>query len=371
MFRRVTAGYAAAALALVLVVGGGGGASAHAEPQRIGFPYPFSKEHAPGDRYMGLRLNGVLKLEPVSREGGTLAGISALAWDDDEQRLYALSDNGVLFHLSLGFDDHTLTGAWLEAVYPLRDGRGRELRGRMADSESLVALNARNGVRGDTQLAMSFERAHRIARYTPQGTLVGGVALPGVLRDPSRYQSSNRSLESLALHPELGYLTAPELPFKDVTDGHVELHAVERRRFWRYPLAPEPNAGLTAMEALPDGSLLTLERGYGELSVPVITTLRRVRELPATTGALLQVDTVARFSTGEGWSLDNFEGLTLQRGNRILVVSDDNGRGFQVTLLAAFELLDRHAAGAGPDRPGTPGRDLTGFRETRAVNRIK
>ena len=85
---------------------------------------------------------------------------------------------------------------------------------------------------------------------------------------------------------------------------------------------------------------VTLERGYGIFFVPVITTLRRVRALPPNPGAELAVETVARFSTGDGWALDNFEGLTVQSGKRILMVSDDNGRGFQVTLLAAFEMLD-------------------------------
>jgi hypothetical protein len=85
--------------------------------------------------------------------------------------------------------------------------------------------------------------------------------------------------------------------------------------------------------------------------VPVITTLRRIRVLPARDGAVLDAETVARFSTGQGWALDNFEGLTRQIGSRILLVSDDNARAFQSTLLAAFELLDTDSsAPAAADR---------------------
>ena len=60
-----------------------------------------------------------------------------------------------------------------------------------------------------------------------------------------------------------------------------------------------------------------------DVFIPFITTLRRVRQFPAEDGAPLEVETVARFNTGQGWSLDNFEGLTQQRGRRILMVSDD------------------------------------------------
>ena len=120
----------------------------------------------------------------------------------------------------------------------------------------------------------------------------------------------------------------------------MEFYALGSGRHWRYPLADEPNAGLTDAVALPDGSLLTLERGYGVFFVPIIINIRRIPRLPAVDGGSVSVHTVARFNSGQGWSLDNFEGLTHQRGDRILTVSDDNGRALQSTLLMAMRLLD-------------------------------
>jgi hypothetical protein len=318
----------------------------------IATPYPFSRDHQPGDTYMGVRLLGVLKLASVRVDGHLLTGLSALAWDDDEEILYALSDRGVLFHLWLRFDEQgLLADARALRAFALRDVRGKPLAGRRADSEGLVARNADNGVRGDSELLVSFERMPRVLRFTPAGEPVGALALPGPLRERANYRSANRMLESLAWHPRHGALSAPEQPFHDAADGQVPLHALGSRRHWRYPLAPEPNAGLTALEVLADGSLLTLERGYGVFFVPVITTLRRIRVLPARDGAVLDAETVARFSTGQGWALDNFEGLTRQIGSRILLVSDDNARAFQSTLLAAFELLDTDSsAPAAADR---------------------
>lgn len=328
------------ALALALALAALPAGAQHDAP-RIATPYPFSREQQPGDVHMGVRLLGVLKLDPVRVDGLLLGGLSALAWDRDEDLLYALSDRGALFHLALRFDrDGVLVDARALRAFALRDVRGKPLSGRWADSEGMSARRARNGVRADTELAVSFERVPRVLRFTTRGGPVGGIALPARLRDPAHYRSANRMLESLAWHPRLGLLSAPEQPFRGISDGHVELHALQHARHWRYPLAPEPNAGLTAIEVLDDGSVLTLERGYGVFFVPVITSLRRIRVLPERDGALLDVHTVARFSTGQGWALDNFEGLAVLPGNRIVLVSDDNARAFQSTLLAAFELID-------------------------------
>lgn len=325
-------------------------------PADAGFatPYPFSRDHQPGDTYMGVRLLGVLKLASVRVDGHLLTGLSALAWDDDEELLYALSDRGVLFHLSLRFDEQgLLADARALRAFALRDVRDQPLARRWSDSEGLVTRNGDNGVRGDSELLVSFERVPRVLRFTPAGAPVGALALPGPLRERANYSSDNRMLESLAWHPHHGALSAPEQPFHDAADGYVPLHALGSRRHWRYPLAPEPNAALTALEVLADGSLLSLERGYGVFFVPVITTLRRIRVLPARDGTVLEPATVARFSTGQGWALDNFEGLTRQIGARILLVSDDNARTFQSTLLAAFELLDTDSSA-----PEPPDREL-------------
>jgi len=294
---------------------------------------------------MGVRLEGVLKLTATEVNGHTLGGLSALAWDTDEQLLYALSDLGVIFHLlPRDDDDGYLADVRVIAAHPLRDDRGRPLAGLRADSEGLALRNADNGIAGDSELAVCFERRPRILRYSPHGQLLGAVALPARLRDQRAYRQDNRGLESLAWLPRYGYVTAPEQPFNDTDNNVVELHALDASTYWNYPLAAEPNAGLTDVLALPDGGLLTLERGYGLFFVPIITTVRRIHTLPALDGATLEPMTVVRFSTGHGWSLDNFEGLAYQGGGRVLMVSDDNTRALQSTLLVAFRLLDTDAS---------------------------
>ena len=317
--------------------------SSVATPQRISSPHSMSRDLRAGEIYMGVRLLGALKLDAIAIDGHLLGGLSALGWDNDEQLLYAVSDRGYVFHLRVEFDeDGLLHAVQALSAHVLRDARGRALQGRLADSEGLVVRDGNNGKPGDAQLVISFERRPRVIRFDPFGTMLGSEALPAELRDINNYSHSNRALESIAWHPKWHYLTAPEQPMRGASEAIVPLYALDPARHWRYPLAAEPNAGLTAIEVLDDGSILTLERGFGVFFIPVISTLRRIATLPEQTGALLAPQTIARFSSGEEWYLDNFEGLTHLGDGRILIVSDDNSSAFQSTLLAAFALLPAH-----------------------------
>jgi hypothetical protein len=309
-------------------------------PQRIASPMSLSDEVLAGETYMGVRLLGALKLDPVEVSGHLLGGLSALGWDNDEQLLYAVSDRGYVIHLSVEFDeDGLLHDVHARSAHALLDAHGRALKGRLADSEGLVVRYGNNGITGDAQLAISFERRPRIIRFDAFGKAIGSEALPATLRDIKNYARANRALESVAWHPKMHYLTAPEQPLRAANESIVPLYALDSGRHWRYPLAAEPNAGLTAIEVLDDGTILTLERGFGVFLVPVISTLRRIAALPAQNGALLAPQTIARFSSGQGWYLDNFEGLTHLGHGRLLMISDDNLKSLQSTLLVGFELL--------------------------------
>lgn len=299
-------------------------------------PYRLSPHVAPGESFEGIRLLGSVALTPVSLEGLTLGGLSGIAWDEDASRLYALSDNGALFHLRPAFDGGRLTRVTLLAAYALRDHRNRPLKGAYADAEALVAQYADNGKTGDTVLSVSFERHPRILQFTPEGRYLANLKLPADMRDRRRYADPNKALEALAWLPETGFLSGPERPLTDAEAGIVDLFALDGRR-WRYPLLGIPKASLVDLEALPGGDLLTLERGHGLMFVPIVIALRRTRLDFEKDGALLAVETLAVLDSSRGWSLDNFEGLTRHRGNRLFMVSDDNFNELQKTLLVYLE----------------------------------
>jgi len=292
---------------------------------------------------MGIRLLGSVALTPTTIAGLTLGGLSGLAWDEDESRLYALSDRGALFHLRPRFENGHLAGVRLLAAFALRDPRGRALAGRRADAEGLVVRHGDNGVSGDSRLAVSFERFPRIVLLRPDGRHVETLRLPAELTDAGRYASPNKALESLTWLPGPGFLTAPERPLEASGDGTVGIFALDGRR-WRYPLRTNPNASLVDMQALPDGGLVTLERGHGLMFLPMVISLRHTRITADKNNEdfgdkPLAVTNLAILDSSQGWSVDNFEGLTRHRAMRFFMVSDDNFNALQKTLLVYFELV--------------------------------
>ncbi len=299
-------------------------------------PYRLSPHAAPGETYMGIRLLGSVELTSTSIAGLPLGGLSSLAWDEDESRLYALSDRGGLFHLRPHFENGHLVRVEVLTAFALRNHHNRVLKGSRADAEGLVLRRANNGKSGDSLLAVSFERHPRIVLFRPDGRYVDNLRLPANLRDASRYADPNKALEALTWLPGPGFVTAPERPLTGAEDGTVSLFALDGRS-WRYPLLATPNASLVDMEALPDGSLMMLERGHGLMFLPMVISLRHTRTTAKNAGQRLPVTTLAVLDSSLGWSVDNFEGLAHHQDLKFFMVSDDNFNAWQKTLLVYFE----------------------------------
>jgi hypothetical protein len=297
---------------------------------------PLSRQVAVGDRYMGIRLLGALSLSRQPVNGFSPRGLSGLSWDEDSGLLYALSDEAKLFHLRPVFSADLLVNIEIVSAYALLDARGRALKQPWTDSEGLAIDKGANGKPGDSELIISFERRPRISRYTPTGKWLRDEPLPASLQNPNYYSESNKALEAVTLHDRWGLLTAPERSPRGTSAGYVPIIASDRA--WSYPLYGAPNSSLVAMEALPDGSLLTLERAFVSLFHPLLITLRHTHLAPQSTESLV-VEEVAVFDTSQGWIMDNFEGLTRHRGLRFFMISDDNRSSLQSTLLVYFELL--------------------------------
>jgi hypothetical protein len=323
-------------LALVL----GWPASGCAARQFEATPIALTDQVGPGDTYAGIRLLGALRLSDASIDGLRLCGLSGLAWDEDAGLLYAVSDQGALFHLRPEFDGQGfLNGLRPVAAYPLRAATGAPLRAPFDDAEGLALRKGENGISGDAELLVSFELKPRVVRYGPRGEWRGEEPLPAPLRDIRNYRDPNQALESVTLHPRWGVLTGTETPLRADPAGQVRIFT-RQGPFWNYPLGHAPNSALVAMEVLADGGLLTLERAFVTPLRPLVISLRRTEPLPAPgmNQTLLQVVNVAVFDSGRGWLLDNFEGLTRHRDQRFFMVSDDNCNTWQATLLVYFEL---------------------------------
>jgi hypothetical protein len=306
-------------------------------------PATFSLHHQVGDTYMGIRLQGTLKLASQEVNGLKVMGLSDLAWDEDEKILYAISDKGNLFHLHPVITNHVLTDVKVSAAYPLTKG---EKALNAADAEGLTLANGNNGIAGDSQLIISLESTPRIMRFTPTGEWLSNETLPPILRDVNNYAGTNKQLEAVTLHSYLGILTAPEWPLKQkdkeysLKGEHEHTLYTLNGKQWSFPAYPAPNSAIVALEALEDNSILVLERAYVSKLQPIIISLRQawVSTCSKCQGGV-ETKPIVAFNSHEGWLIDNFEGLTHHEGAYFFMVSDDNDSSLQRTLLNYFEIL--------------------------------
>ena len=298
-----------------------------------------------GDAYMGVRWLGAVRVGQGSSPV-PVTGLSDLAWDQDAGVLYAVSDQGLLFHLQPDFKSGYLTGVDVVAAFPLRNPGGAVLAADRRDAEGLALVD-----RGDqgSRLLVSFEGWPAVAEYTTQGYWRADHDLPAGLARAQDYSSPNSGLEALAVHPDLGILVGTERTPPGFAARQVPIASLGGR-VWHYPLAAPDQSALTAFEVLEDGSLLTLERAYVSPWVPLVISLRRTC-LDALGGGPLRVGEVAVFDAARKWRLDNFEGLTRHDGWRVLMVSDDNSNVLQATLLVYME-IDPRVSDCHPERGG-------------------
>jgi hypothetical protein len=302
-------------------------------------PHALSETIKPGDTLNAIRFLGMVEVPSVSVLGKTLSELSGLAFDEDENLLYAVSDKGTLFHLRPEFSSDYLTGLTLLAVYPLLDLKTQApLKGTSADSEGLEILNGRNGKTADAQLLVSFERAPRIVRYRPDGRPVEALALPEPLKNPKAYAQDNKMLESVCQDETLGVLTTPEAPLSGSPKHSSSIYSLSGER-WLIPL--DEGRNVTAIECLGQGRVLMLERDFGRIPWRSLSALKRAALNPGGSPyEPVAVETLVTLDVAKKHLVDNFEGMTHHRGNRFFLVSDNNRLPFQRTLLFYFEILE-------------------------------
>ncbi len=266
----------------------------------------------------------VIPTQPV--DGHAPSELSGLAWDADEQTLYAVSDRGILFAFALRVDK-----LHLQALKPLRATRLQAPPGQgTPNAEGLALANADNGTRGDTELIVAAENGPALLRYGPQGQPLGALELPAPLRDPDAYRSKNARLESVALDPRHGALTAPQRSLAALPPSLHRIYASDGRH---WDLTAGDRGAVKGLETLADGGLLVLERvGRGR---DIQAVLRRLDPASCGGGTACQSEPITLPGLAAG---DNYEGLARLDHGLFLIVSDDGGKGRLATRLVLFSL---------------------------------
>jgi hypothetical protein len=189
-------------------------------------------------------------LDKTTYDGTFVGNLSALAVDGDGS-LAALSDRSSLFSL----DARTLAP---KAVVPLADEKGAAL-----DSEGLA-------IEGDGTRLITSETEPSIRRYGTDGTILDRLPVPASLQvAPAGRATSNQTFEGLTLmNGGRTLLASMEYALSGDTAGIVRFQTW-RRHHGRFELAAQyayrtdaAFLGVPEVQALPDGRLLVLERGF-------------------------------------------------------------------------------------------------------------
>jgi len=265
---------------------------------------------------------------PALEPDGVVQELSGIGWDADAGLIYAVSDRGMLYHLRVTVADGRLIAAEAVASYGLADENGAPLA--VANAEDLAVLNGANGVAGDTELLIVLEDGPSAARFSPQGMRLAAVDLPPILRDKAAYASKNRGLESIAVDPGHGLITAPESPLAGQPEALHRLYAADGTT-WDFPAAQAGESRLKAIAMLDDGDLLVMERlkvAKGKQEA----RLRRVSLGACPPGGICAVEELA--IDGQPALPGNYEGMTALPDGRILMVTDQPAKDGTPTVLS-------------------------------------
>ncbi|MFI7503526.1 esterase-like activity of phytase family protein [Streptomyces sp. NPDC049687] len=284
-------------------------------------------------------------LDKTTYDGTFVGNFSALALDRDGS-LAALSDRSALF----GLDARTLAP---KSVVPLADENGAAL-----DSEGLV-------VDGDGTRLITSETEPSVRRYSADGRILDRLPVPpSLLVAPAGRATTNQTFEGLTLFPGGRTLLASmEYAISGDTAGIVRFQTWTRtkgapfRLAAQYAYRTDTGLGVPEVQALPDGRLLVLERGF---TTGVGNTVRLYLADPrhaTDTGTIdtltgrpdvhlirktLLTDLVTCPSLGATAKqpqpnplLDNIEGMVVTGSSKgrlkVLLVSDDNQNAVQTT----------------------------------------
>lgn len=279
----------------------------------------------------GLRWRGGLAL---SAQDGAFGGLSDLLIDTDGRTITAVSDSGRWLRAVLRYDAKSdLSDVVMAQFGELREVDGSPLAGkRRQDAEALARF-------ADRALVIGFERDHRLWRL-PSAQRLNGKPLPMTAPPGLAGAGSNAGVEALVALADGSLLAFTEGQF----DGeNLRVYLWRNGKGWA-DLALKP-AGIfrpTGAALLPSGDVMLLERRFTILG-GVGTRLRQIPKSAIKPGAVLEGRKIAELRAP--LTRDNFEGIAVHRAPdgklRLTLLADDNFNALQRTLIVQFELVGK------------------------------
>lgn len=269
-----------------------------------------------------LRYRGGVHLTSTDKRFGGLSGLKVSA---DGADFTAVSDGGTWTRGTLTYDaSGDLASVANVTIKPIRGTDGRPLIGTRGDAESLSSAPGRG-------LIVAFERDPKLLRYPDGENRPIAIPVPeGIERAPP-----NSGMEAVAWLSDGRVLVVTEY---DEQPGRFVGWIGGADGWSRVTYLCDQGYKPTGATTLANGDVLFVERRFPLLSI-------RVRKAAATAlkpGAEIEAEELARLEGSR--TFDNMEGIAARQGPKgetlIYLVSDDNFRSIQRTLLMMFELTE-------------------------------
>jgi hypothetical protein len=260
-----------------------------------------------------------------AKKGLLSSEISDLSYNPKEHKLYMIGDKGYFHVFEADFSKYIDKMDYLDS-FKIEE----KAKHQPYDSEGLTSDNRGN-------LYVSFEKNPRITQISKNGFLQRDIKLTHELKNKNNFQGSNKIFEALAWHPRYGLLTVAEYPLYKRKNTDQTIYSLHGRK-WHFKTAPHLHNAVTAIEVMDDGNLLVLERAYAGLTKPFVITLRKVYINRCDKNRFCQSKVLASLNSFDGWSVNNYEGLTKIAKNRYLMVSDNNNKSILKTVLVYFKI---------------------------------
>ncbi len=287
----------------------------------------------PGQTVVGrLTYLGGLRLSAKPSRWG---GFSSLEISPDGTRLFTATDRGNWWSAALTLENGVPVGIGENILVDMPDDTGQAIEGADNDSEGMAVTPA-----GD--IYVSFERNHRIVRFTPPDPADPASlaqARPTLLDAPPELAAApnNAGLEAIALMKDgtlfaltEAYLGAP---------GYNRGWLIRDGRWEPFEYKRTEPFDVTDAKQLPNGDMLVLERRFSMLG-GLGARLCTIDGASIRPGARLECRTVAEMQPPH--SIDNMEGLAVRTGDEgetiVYIISDDNLSALQRTVLLVFRL---------------------------------
>jgi hypothetical protein len=265
-------------------------------------------------------------------DGVRIEEFSGLSWDEDEQLLYAVSDGGVLHHFRVRLNGSRI--AKIESVFSASLAMSETSGKPVTNAEGLTTIKDDNGLSSDSELLIAFEDGPSIARFTPRGEWIADAVLPAPLADKMQYDKKNSRLETVAFIEGHGILTAPERPLKGQPEDRHTLYAADGTT-WSFA-AYQPDSRLKAVQTLPDGNLLVLERTREEKGGVPTARLRYLDFAKCSKKGACQLAEL--LAEPNAMLIDNFEGMARLSDDLFLIVTDKTRKDAEPTTFVLFRV---------------------------------